>query len=223
VRVGLLALAVVLVAQSLAHAVAVFGFDSYSSAVDLNVNDSVPDVLSTLAILAAALAAAMLARSRVAHEREAWALAGLLVLIVVADVAHTGTESVSGVGALVTLVLAVVAVLVWRIALGSGRVAALLLYAGLGCLVGSLAVSFVFHRVDGFLDVVRGDVVYEAKIILKQGLELAGWWLVALGCWAAVTPAEARPVVDDGAPLTGGSAPGRRDATRSLRTGRGGA
>jgi hypothetical protein len=184
-RLGLVGLVVALVAQSIAHAVAVFVFDSYSSVVDLNVNDSAPDVLSTLAIIAAALGAARLAHPQVADRREAWALAALLTLVVAADIAHTGTESMSVVGALVALALAGVAVLVVRLARASRRQVALLLYGGLGCLVGSLAVSFVFHRVDGYLDVARGDVVYESKIILKQGLELAGWWLVALGSWLA--------------------------------------
>jgi amino acid transporter len=185
VRLGLVGLVVALVAQSIAHAVAVFVFDSYSSVVDLNVNDSAPDVLSTLAIIAAALGAARLAHSQVADRREAWVLAALLTLVVAADIAHTGTESMSVVGALVALALAGVAVLVVRLARASRRQVALLLYGGLGCLVGSLAVSFVFHRVDGYLDVARGDVVYESKIILKQSLELAGWWLVALGSWLA--------------------------------------
>jgi amino acid transporter len=185
VRLGLVGLVVALVAESIAHAVAVFVFDSYSSVVDLNVNDSAPDVLSTLAIIAAALGAARLAHSQVADRREAWVLAALLTLVVAADIAHTGTESMSVVGALVALALAGVAVLVVRLARASRRRVALLLYGGLGCLVGSLAVSFVFHRVDGYLDVARGDVVYESKIILKQGLELAGWWLVALGSWLA--------------------------------------
>jgi hypothetical protein len=215
VRFGLAALAVVLVGQSVAHAVAVFGFDSYSSVVDLNRNESVPDIFSTVAILAAALAAAMLARSRAVHHREAWALAGLLVLVAVVDVAQTDTESVSGVGALVTLVLAAVAVLIWRTARASGRSAALLLYGGLGCLVGSLAVAFVYHRVDGYFDPARGDVVHEAKIILKQGLELAGWWLAALGLWYAATPVAVRSKATEGA-TADPSDLARRDATQAL-------
>ena len=53
-----------------------------------------------------------------------------------------------------------------------------------------------------YVDVARGDVVYEGKAILKQGLELAGWWLIALGLWAAVPPVtdpSAAPLGDDSA------------------------
>ena len=185
VSIWLVVLAVVLVAQGAAHAIAVFRFGSYTSVVDLNANDSIPDILSTLAIAAAAVGAARLGRSDTGHEAESWALSVLLLLVVAADIVHTGIESASALGAVVALVLAGVAFLVWRLVRRTSRPVSALLQGGLACLLGSLAVSFVFHRVDGYLEVARGDVVYEGKVILKQGFELAGWWLMALGLWAA--------------------------------------
>lgn len=202
VTTSLVALVIVLVAQGVAHAIAVFGFDSVTSVVDLNANDGVPDIVSTLAIAAAAIGAARLGRSDPARRAGSWALCGLLLLVAVADIVHTGIESLSALGVAVALVLAGVVVLTWRIARRTGRPVATLLEAGLACLVGSVVVAFVFHRVDGYLDVARGDVVYEGKAILKQGLELAGWWLMALGLWAAVPPAtdpSVAPLGDDSA------------------------
>jgi hypothetical protein len=197
VSTWLVVLAVVLVAQGAAHAIAVFGFGSYTSVVDLNANDSIPDILSTLAIAAAAVGAARLGRSHTGYEAESWALSVLLLLVVAADIVHTGIESVSALGASVALVLVGVAILVWRVVRRTSRPVPALLQGGLACLAGSLAVSFVFHRVDGYLDVARADVVYEGKVILKQGFELAGWWLMALGLWAA----RPRPVTGPSAQL----------------------
>ena len=192
-RVGLVALAVVLFAQSVAHAIAVFAFGSYTSEVDLDRNNSLFDVVSVVVIMAGALAAVGIGRTRrlALHEAEPWILAGLFVFLAVADVVRTGTESVSATGGVVALGFAAFAFVIWRVARSAGGQAAFLLVTGLACLVGSLVVSFVFHRVvNDFLDLSRGDVLYEMKLMVKEGLELTGWWLIALGLWVAV-PARA--------------------------------
>jgi TRAP-type mannitol/chloroaromatic compound transport system permease large subunit len=201
VRLGLLALVVVLLAQTTAHAIAFLVSDTYDSRVDLNASNSLPDLVSTAALVAAVLGAAMVARSHVARAAEAWTLATLLGLTVVADVVHAGAESLSVAGAVIVLGLGVAAVLIWRLARTSSPQTARLLDAALVCLIGSLAVSFVFHRVDGWLAVSRGDVVYEVKVILKQGLELAGWWLLALGLWSLAFPDERRALALEERPL----------------------
>ena len=148
VSIWLVVPAVVLVAQGVAHAIAVFGVGSYTSVVDLNANDGIPDILSTLAIAAAAVGAAGLGRSHTGYEAESWVLSVLLLLVVAADIVHTGIESVSALGAAVAVVLAGVAILVWRVARRTSHPVSALLQVGLASLVGSLVVSFVFHRVD---------------------------------------------------------------------------
>lgn len=193
VRLGLVALAVVLVAQSVAHVVAVFALDSYTSVVDLNRNDGIPDVISTLAILAAAICAARL--GAIDGSVDGWMLAGILGFVAAADVVHTGVESLGVVGVAVAIALLVVAALLGRIARTSSRQVATLLLAGVSCLVASVAIGFVFRLADRYMDMERGDVVYEAKIVVKQGLELAGWWFVVLG----LVDAARRRVVRDGA------------------------
>jgi hypothetical protein len=201
---GLLGLVVALLVQTTAHAIAFLVSDSYDLRVDLNASNSVPDLVSTAALVAAVLGAAMVARAHPARAVEAWMLAALLGLTVVADVVHAGAESLSVSGAAIVLGLAVAALLIWRLARTSPRQTARLLDAGLLCLIGSLAVSFVFHRVDGWLAVARGDVVYEGKVMLKQGLELAGWWLLALGLWSAAFPSERPALAIDERPLAAG-------------------
>jgi len=205
VRLGLLGLVVALLVQTTAHAIAFLVSDTYDSRVDLNASNSLPDLVSTAALVAAVLGAAMVARSHVARAVEAWTLAVLLGLTVIADVIHAGAESLSVSGAAVVIGLAVSAVLMWRLARTSPPQTAGLLDAALLCLIGSLAVSFVFHRVDGWLAVGRGDVVYEVKVMLKQGLELAGWWLLALGLWSAALTQERRALaIEEGALPTSG-------------------
>jgi hypothetical protein len=205
VRLGVLVLAVVVVAQSVAHAFAFLIDDTYDSNVDLNASNSLPDIVSTAAIVTAVLGAVALGRTRVVRRPAALMLALLLALVVVADLAHTGAESFSLSGVALVLGLAVAAALIWRVARAAPRHAARLLDAGLLCLIGSLAVSFLFHRVDGWLAVTRGDVLYELKVIVKQGLELAGWWLVALGLWSAAFPGELRAAKVDEQPLPSSS------------------
>ena len=51
-------------------------------------------------------------------------------------------------------------------------------------LVATLVVGQLPELVHWF-ERARGDQIIELQIVLKQGLELAGWGLIALGLWDA--------------------------------------
>ena len=199
---------VVLVAQSLADLVASLGFHSYHSVVDLDRNNGIPDVASTLAIVCAAVGAAVLA---VREERGRLRLALLTVvlgLIALADGIQAPVDGSTLSGRTVFVAILLAALLLVSASLSTHPWARTSTLVGLGCLavavLGGLTYGSILTDI-GLDDLGRGDVTYELGIVAKQGLELAGWTLIAVGLWAAAgdatgTPSEARGVARLGAP-----------------------
>jgi len=182
--------------QSLAGLVASLGFHAYGSLVDLDRNNGLPDLLSTCVILAAALAAATLAAQASASRWPAIPLAFVLSAVAVDDLiqAEPKSSSVSGVSVLVTLTIA--AVLIVIVAQQAPLAARIAIFTGLCLLVTAVPAAFAW---DQLLNAVgrpwlgRGDVEYELGIVVKQGLELMGWSLVAVGVWSTSLTVHAAP------------------------------
>ena len=192
-RVVLAAGIVLLVAQSVADLVASLGFQSYHSFADLDRNNGIPDVGSTIAILSAALGAAMLSIRTARGRLRAAILAGFLTLIAVADAVQAGVDRSTPSGALVLATIAVAALLLLATSFEMPRSAKVSTLVGLGFLAVAASGGFTY---DTFLtqvglgDLGRGDVTYELGIVAKQGLELAGWTLIAVGLWMSAGAAE---------------------------------
>jgi hypothetical protein len=187
IRIGLAAALLVLAIQSAIGLVAAVGLNSYDSLFDLDRNNGIPDLLSTAAILVAALGATELAPALTPHRWPAAVLALLLSIVVLDDVLQqeAGLGNVWGVSVIVTIVT--VTLLLLAVAPKAPRRAGLILLIGL-CLL-ALAVNNAYEY-DQFLNLLgrgdqeRGDLDYELGIVLKQGLEFLGWSFVAIGIWA---------------------------------------
>jgi hypothetical protein len=187
---------VLLVAQSLADLVASLGFHSYHSVVDLDRNNGVPDVVSTVAIISAALGAIAMS-IRAQHGRLRLALLALvLTLIALADAFQAEVDRSTRSGQAVLATIALAALLLLSASLEMPRWARVSTLVGLGSLAvaasGAVAYDAILNP-TGLGDLGRGDVIYELGIVGKQGLELAGWILVAVGLWAAASDAAAQP------------------------------
>ena len=201
-RVVLAAGLVLLVAQSVADLVVSLGFHSYHSLVDLDRNNGVPDIVSTVAILSAALGAGMLS-IRAARGRSRLAiLAGVLTLIALADAVQAGVDRSTLSGDLVLATIAVAALLLLATSFEMPRSAKVSTLVGLGFLAVAVAGGLTYDTSlaqIGLADLSRGDVTYELGIVAKQGLELAGWTLIAVGLWVAAAAAERRRTERTGA------------------------
>jgi hypothetical protein len=201
-RVVLAAGLVLLVAQSVADLVVSLGFHSYHSLVDLDRNNGIPDIVSTVAILCAALGAGMLSL-RAARGRSRLAiLAGVLTLIALADAVQAGVDRSTLSGDLVLATIAVAALLLLATSFEMPRSAKVSTLVGLGFLAVAVAGGLTYDTSlaqIGLADLGRGDVTYELGIVAKQGLELAGWTLIAVGLWVAAAAAERRRTERTGA------------------------
>ena len=201
-RVVLAAGLVLLVAQSVADLVVSLGFHSYHSLVDLDRNNGIPDIVSTVAILCAALGAGMLSL-RAARGRSRLAiLAGVLTLIALADAVQAGVDRSTLSGDLVLVTIAVAALLLLATSFEMPRSAKVSTLVGLGFLAVAVAGGLTYDTSlaqIGLADLSRGDVTYELGIVAKQGLELAGWTLIAVGLWVAAAAAERRRTERTGA------------------------
>jgi hypothetical protein len=194
-RLGLAAALVLFALQSAIGLIAALGFDSYDSVMDLDRNNGVPDLLSTAAILAAAVGAAVLGRARKRGRWRAAALSLLFSVVALADLAQheAGLGDLGGVSVLIALVAS--ALLILAVARDAPRGVGLTLVIGL-CLL-ALAVRMAYEY-DQFLNILgrgdqeRGDLDYELGIVLKQGLEFLGWSFVAVGMWATAVAARVR-------------------------------
>jgi hypothetical protein len=183
--------------QSAAGLVAALHFHSYNSAFDLDRNNGIPDLLSTLAILAAALGATALAARLTRYRWQAAALAILLSIVVLDDVTQTEAGDANAWNVSVMITLALTTFLIVSFARQAPRRAGLTLVIGLCLLVAAVKNAWV-SPYDHLLTALgdrgeqRGDVGYELGIVLKQGLELFGWGLVAIGLWATAIAARAQ-------------------------------
>jgi hypothetical protein len=160
--------------------------DSYDSIVDLERNNGIPDLLSTAAVLAAALGAAYLAVVATRARWQATALAILLSIVALDDVfqQEPGARDVPGV--LVTLTIVSTGILVVVVARHGSRRPRVTLLVGLSLLVICVKGAYgydQFLNLFGRGDQERGDLDYEIGVVLKQGLEFVGWSFVALGLW----------------------------------------
>lgn len=186
-RVGVIVAVTLIVAQSIADVLNIWLADLSVRPLDIDANNSVFDVVSTVAIGIAAIAAAALAWRDAAHRLEAAALAGLLVVAAVADVLQLGGSVVrDGSTQILYLALVVGVVLAWWVARIGPEPARLAVRAGIVCLVLSIVVDTVFQEINEPLRLWlrRGDAGHEAFTLVKQGLELGGWVLVAAGLYA---------------------------------------
>ena len=185
---GLLgALVVVLALQSAAHMWAVLYRARIDSWLDLDRSNGLPDLLSTLVVLAAVAGAAVLGSRQQGHRRRATlALAGVIALVALADALHLHPGRHSAPDDLTTLVaVAGVALLGAVIGDGSnGGRARTMIALGLVILGASLVLD-ALPELDEWFERARGDPIIEWQIVAKQGFEVAGWWLVAMGLWDA--------------------------------------
>jgi hypothetical protein len=193
-RIGLAVVLVLFAAQSAIGLVAALGLNSYDSVFDLDRNNGIPDLLSTAAILGAALGAAELAAARARDRWLAAALAFLLSIAALADVFQQEAGRANAWGESVIATLVTLTVLILALARNAPRRAGLTLLIGL-CLL-AVAVKNAYEY-DQFLNVLgrgderRGELDYELGIVLKQGLEFVGWSLVAIGIGATAVAARA--------------------------------
>lgn len=186
VVVGIVAL---VAAQSATHLIVVLHLGRVGTVVDLDRSNGLPDVISTVALVAAVGGAVLLARRADSRrQRETWVLAALLAALAVADTLHDGPHPYSGGGGwyVIALVVATGAFL-GHVGLESGvRTRATLGVAGV-ILVASFLVNGL-DRADQWFERARGDPIGEYQIVAKEGLELLGWSLVALALWDEAFP-----------------------------------
>ena len=179
--VGIIALGIL---QSATHLLAVLVYDHINSIVDLDRSNSLPDVLSTTALAAATLAAAVLARE--GPDGRSVFVAMLTValgLLTLADLGHHGPHPASSVGwVVIATVVGTGALLAGVAASTDTRPRATLAVAGC-LLLGSFFVNSLDRLDAERFERERGDPIAERQIAAKEGLELVGWSLVALALW----------------------------------------
>jgi hypothetical protein len=151
----------------------------------LNANDQTSwSHIATAVVLAIAAVIASLTAMRPGHRRTLWgAVAGVLALLFVVEVSsvHVIVDRHSY-GKLIYLpLLAVLVLCLWRLTLGSEQARLV------GAAILVLMLAYVVHvfgaRVVEALGWGAGSWVYQVKVGIKEGAELAGWLLlvVALG------------------------------------------
>lgn len=186
-RTGLAVALIVFAVQSAIGMALALGLNSYNSVFDLDRNNGIPDLLSTAAILAAALGAVELAVPPAGVRWQPTALALLLSVIALDDVMQEEAgNDVWGVSVVVTLVA--FTLLLLAVAREAPRRARLMILIGVSLLAVAVKNAYEYDQFLNLLgrgDQLRGDFDYELGIVLKQGLELLGWSFVATGIWAA--------------------------------------
>jgi hypothetical protein len=177
----IVAIAVVVAAQSGLHLVAVFGEGRLGSAFDLDRSNGVPDLVSTVVLALATVGAALLVgRGSSGVERLLpWLAAPGLALLTLADVVHDGAHPAEAIGRIVIGVSVVTLVLLGFATEGRPR----LTLAVAACLLVGAFLTDGVDRVTQRFEPQRGDWPTESQIVVKEGLELLGWSLVALALW----------------------------------------
>jgi hypothetical protein len=185
----LFALAVVVLllvglAQSIAHVWETIHRSTLDSLVDLERNNGIPDVLSTLVIVVGCAGAVAVSRAT-RTSRDRWAaalLACTLALVALDDLVQASVGLSTARGLAVVAVVTVATALLVAVAARAGTRARWTIVLGLVALALSLAVGQAPDFASD-LERARGERVAELEIAIKQGLELAGWWFIALGLW----------------------------------------
>jgi hypothetical protein len=196
ISAALVAGALVIVAQSIAHLVVTVGlgacdatgFGPCSSVLDLDHDNGVSDIVSTVVIAAAAVGAAVLGVRRRPHEMAALALAAILFLVTFDDAVHLEDNVGSVYGLVVVGTIVCAAVLTIRVAAGVPVETRWLLLVGTALLALDAKAPFLYDQLMNRIGqpaLVRGDLLYELGIVLDEGMELAGWTLLAIGLWDA--------------------------------------
>jgi hypothetical protein len=174
------AMVVVVAAQSGLHLVTVLGQGRLGSPFDLDRSNGVPDLVSTVVLALAALGAALLVGHGSGVERLVpWLTAPGLALLTLADVVHDGAHPAETVGRIVIGVSVGTLVLLGFATVGRSR---LTLAVATCLLVGAFLADGV-DRITQRFEPQRGDWPTESQIVVKEGLELLGWSLVALAVW----------------------------------------
>lgn len=174
-------------AAGTAHAVNAWALDREIGLLDAGMGHSGLERIGTLAIAVSTAAVALLA---LRWRSTACAVLASLLAFVLLDDTLGLHEHVPGWRALYVPVLAPIFLLLWRFEPGNTTIArpirAGLMLLALSVVGGAVAERIVAHEQWG-----HADIGYEAKILIKDGSELAGWMLVATGLAAAALP-EAR-------------------------------
>ena len=119
-------------------------------------------------------------RTRAGVERLVpWLTAPGLALLTLADVVHDGAHPAETVGRIVIGVSVGTLVLLGFATVGRSR---LTLAVATCLLVGAFLADGV-DRITQRFEPQRGDWPTESQIVVKEGLELLGWSLVALAVW----------------------------------------
>jgi hypothetical protein len=155
------------------------------------------------ATLVAVTAASVRGAWRSAAHRRLWgvtaAILGFLALDEISSL-HAHVDQINWGKTLYAPILLILGVCVWRLADGSDQRARLL--AGSATLMVSFAIHvFGLHFVQA-LGWGTVSWAYQVKVGLKQGTELAGWLIVAIGLWRLVLSG---PVLASGAHADAGS------------------
>ena len=193
---SLLAAALFIVGQSVAHLIATVrfgvcdaaGFAECRSVFDLDHNNGIADVVSTAVIAAAALGAAVLGARRRPRAVAALALATILFLVTLEDAFHLEANARTKYGLVVVGTILCAALLTIPVAVGVTRETRWLLLVGIAILAIDAKAPYLYDQMMNAVGqpaLDRGDLLYELGIVLDEGMELAGWTLLAVGLWDA--------------------------------------
>jgi hypothetical protein len=180
----LLLIAALVTAQSLLHLVVVLRLGEIGTFVDLDRSNGLPDIVSTIALATASAGAALLAHRCSGVVRRASGGASLLLGgLTLADLLHDGAHPMRRGGPLVIVAVAMTLVLLAVVARHSSTVFGVTVVAATLALAGSFLVGGLERFDPARFQRERGDPITERQIVLKEGLELLGWSLVALALW----------------------------------------
>ena len=176
----LVVVAALVAAQSIVHLLVVLHLHRVDTVIDLDRSNGLPDLVSTVALLLAALGGGAVALGERGVPRMAAALlASLLAALTLADAFHDGAHPSSTNG---RYVIALVAGAAGLMALGA-RFAPRRTKVTLAVAVLALGASLLvtgLDNVDDRFGRARENPTTEYEIVAKEGLELLGWSLVAL-------------------------------------------
>jgi hypothetical protein len=204
--VGIVAL---VIAQSIVHLFMVLRLDRIGTLVDLDRSNGLPDLVSTLALVVAAVGAIVVGRDG-ARSSLALSLAALLGGLAVADLFHDGPHPSAGGGWYVIVLAVATGALLTVAGIRFGLRPRATLVAAAIFLAGSFLVNGL-DRVDQWFERERSDPIAEYQIVAKEGLELLGWSLVALALWDEALRRRAQ-VTSTTARASRAQAPSRRRA-----------
>ena len=188
--------ALVVAVQSAAHLIVTVGlgacdatgFAPCPSVFDLDHNNGVSDVISTLVIAAAAAGATVLGARRRPPELTALALAVVLILITFEDAVHVEDNLGSAYGVIVLGTIVVAALLTLCVAALTPSESRWLLLVGTALLALDAKMPFLYDQLMNTVGrpaLVRGDLLYELGVVLDEAMELTGWIFLTIGLWDA--------------------------------------